>query len=65
MIVVFRVTSNMTLPFFCFGSHNFYIFPRRELPTDDLAYEFLCQTTSINFLARHQFDFNAWIHEGD
>lgn len=44
--------------------HNFYIFPRRELPTDDLAYEFLCQTTSINFLARHQFDFNAWIHEG-
>ncbi|XP_077222983.1 polynucleotidyl transferase, ribonuclease H-like superfamily protein isoform X2 [Tasmannia lanceolata] len=44
--------------------HNFYIFPRKELPVDGSSYEFLCQTTSIDFLAKHQFDFNAWIHEG-
>lgn len=44
--------------------YNFYIFPRRELQSDGPTYEFLCQTTSINFLAKHQFDFNACIHEG-
>nr|WDD38921.1 specific ribonuclease PARN [Fagopyrum tataricum] len=44
--------------------HNFYIFPRQELSTSAPTYEFLCQTTSIDFLARYQFDFNACIHEG-
>lgn len=44
--------------------HNFYIFPRQELPADDPSYEFLCQTTSIDFLAKYQFDFNACIREG-
>ncbi|KAL4185730.1 hypothetical protein AMTRI_Chr10g232160 [Amborella trichopoda] len=44
--------------------HSFYIFPRKELPIDFPSCEFLCQTTSIEFLARHQFDFNACIHEG-
>ncbi|GAB2284778.1 hypothetical protein Dimus_019231 [Dionaea muscipula] len=44
--------------------HNFYIFPRQELPADGPTYEFLCQTTSIDFLARYQFDFNACIREG-
>lgn len=44
--------------------HNFYIFPRQELPTDGPSYEFLCQTSSIDFLAKYQFDFNACIHEG-
>ncbi|XP_010273436.1 PREDICTED: poly(A)-specific ribonuclease PARN isoform X2 [Nelumbo nucifera] len=44
--------------------HNFYIFPRKELTVDGPAYEFLCQTSSIDFLAKHQFDFNACIHEG-
>ncbi|GMH05827.1 hypothetical protein Nepgr_007667 [Nepenthes gracilis] len=44
--------------------HNFYIFPRQELPADGPSYEFLCQTTSIDFLARYQFDFNACIREG-
>ncbi|KAF5461201.1 hypothetical protein F2P56_021019 [Juglans regia] len=50
----------------CFLSHphNFYVFPRQELPVDGPSYEFLCQTTSIDFLARYQFDFNACIHEG-
>ncbi|XP_072979319.1 poly(A)-specific ribonuclease PARN isoform X1 [Typha angustifolia] len=44
--------------------HNFYIFPRKELPIDGPSYDFLCQTTSIDFLAKYQFDFNACIHEG-
>ncbi|KAK1296581.1 Poly(A)-specific ribonuclease PARN [Acorus calamus] len=44
--------------------HNFYIFPRKELPVDGSSYEFLCQTSSMNFLAKHQFDFNTCIYEG-
>ncbi|KAL0722505.1 hypothetical protein Bca4012_037104 [Brassica carinata] len=42
--------------------HNFYVFPRQELTFDH--HEFLCQTTSIDFLAKYQFDFNTCIHEG-
>ncbi|XP_058218981.1 poly(A)-specific ribonuclease PARN isoform X2 [Rhododendron vialii] len=44
--------------------HNFYIFPRKEIPVGGRSYEFLCQTTSIDFLARYQFDFNLCIQEG-
>ncbi|XP_021905805.1 poly(A)-specific ribonuclease PARN [Carica papaya] len=44
--------------------HNFFVFPRQELPFDGPSHEFLCQTTSIDFLAKYQFDFNACIHEG-
>ncbi|RZC50370.1 hypothetical protein C5167_018793 [Papaver somniferum] len=45
--------------------HNFYIFPRKELPFyDGPAEEFLCQATSIDFLAKYKFDFNACIHQG-
>ncbi|GMN62342.1 hypothetical protein TIFTF001_031427 [Ficus carica] len=45
--------------------HNFYVFPRQELPTiDSSSYEFIWQTGSIDFLARYQFDFNACIREG-
>ncbi|KAF8410873.1 hypothetical protein HHK36_003410 [Tetracentron sinense] len=44
--------------------YNFYVFPRKELPADGPSYEFLCQTTSMDFLAKYQFDFNACIHEG-
>ncbi|KAH9607669.1 hypothetical protein KSS87_011638 [Heliosperma pusillum] len=44
--------------------HNFYIFPRQELPSDGPSYEFMCQTSSIDFLAKYQFDFNACIREG-
>jgi poly(A)-specific ribonuclease len=43
--------------------HNFYVFPRQEVPVSG-SYEFLCQTSSIDFLAKYQFDFNACIHEG-
>ncbi|XP_010061445.2 poly(A)-specific ribonuclease PARN [Eucalyptus grandis] len=51
----------------CFVAHphNFYIFPRQELSFDDpSAYEFLCQTASVDFLAKYQFDFNMCIREG-
>ncbi|KAI4388586.1 hypothetical protein MLD38_000900 [Melastoma candidum] len=44
--------------------HNFYVFRRKELPRDDSSDEFLCQTSSINFLAEYRFDFNACIREG-
>ncbi|XP_010240011.1 poly(A)-specific ribonuclease PARN isoform X2 [Brachypodium distachyon] len=44
--------------------HNFFIFPRKELPDDISSHEFLCQTTSIDFLAKYQFDFNTCFHEG-
>ncbi|RDX61631.1 Poly(A)-specific ribonuclease PARN, partial [Mucuna pruriens] len=44
--------------------HNFYVFPRQELAGLGPCDEFLCQTTSMDFLATYQFDFNACIHEG-
>ncbi|TKY45589.1 Poly(A)-specific ribonuclease PARN [Spatholobus suberectus] len=44
--------------------HNFYVFPRQELAGLGPCDEFLCQTTSLDFLAKYQFDFNACIHEG-
>ncbi|KAL0320889.1 UNVERIFIED_CONTAM: Poly(A)-specific ribonuclease PARN [Sesamum radiatum] len=44
--------------------HNFYIFPRQEIVGDGLSYEFLCQTSSMEFLAKYQFDFNACVYEG-
>lgn len=44
--------------------YNFYVFPRQELAGLGPCNEFLCQTTSIGFLAKYQFDFNACIHEG-
>ncbi|XP_022932379.1 poly(A)-specific ribonuclease PARN isoform X1 [Cucurbita moschata] len=44
--------------------HNFFVFPRHEILVDGPSSEFLCQTTSIEFLAKYQFDFNACIHEG-
>ncbi|KAL5216012.1 hypothetical protein ABZP36_007413 [Zizania latifolia] len=44
--------------------HNFFIFPHKELPNDGSSHEFLCQTTSIDFLANYQFDFNTCFREG-
>ncbi|XP_071725703.1 poly(A)-specific ribonuclease PARN [Rutidosis leptorrhynchoides] len=44
--------------------HNFYIFPRQEVGGNDASYEFLCQTSSIDFLAKYQFDFNLCVKEG-
>ncbi|KAK6133037.1 hypothetical protein DH2020_033192 [Rehmannia glutinosa] len=37
----------------------------RELPGDGSSSEFLCQTSSLEFLAKYQFDFNACIYEGN
>ncbi|CAH9107835.1 unnamed protein product [Cuscuta epithymum] len=50
--------------FFIAHPHNFYIFPRQEVPGSDQSYEFLCQTTSLDFLAKYQFDFNTCLSEG-
>nr|XP_043621026.1 poly(A)-specific ribonuclease PARN isoform X2 [Erigeron canadensis] len=44
--------------------HNFYIFPRQEVGGDDGSYEFFCQTSSIDFLSKYQFDFNLCVKEG-
>ncbi|KAM7250196.1 hypothetical protein ACFE04_022079 [Oxalis oulophora] len=44
--------------------HNFFVFPRQELGIDGPSYEFLCQSTSIDFLAKYQFDFNACVNQG-
>ncbi|KAK3707093.1 hypothetical protein QZH41_004166 [Actinostola sp. cb2023] len=42
---------------------NFYIFPK-HLTRDSPDVRFLCQSSSIDFLIGHNFDFNKWIHEG-
>ncbi|KAK6934610.1 Ribonuclease CAF1 [Dillenia turbinata] len=44
--------------------HNFYVFPRQEFTVPGSSYEFLCQTSSIDFLAKYKFDFNVCIREG-
>nr|XP_015636518.1 poly(A)-specific ribonuclease PARN [Oryza sativa Japonica Group] len=44
--------------------HNFFIFSRNEPLNDCSTHEFLCQTTSIDFLAKYQFDFNTCFREG-
>uniref|UniRef100_J3LYQ7 Uncharacterized protein n=2 Tax=Oryza brachyantha TaxID=4533 RepID=J3LYQ7_ORYBR len=44
--------------------HNFFIFPHNKLLNDCSSHEFLCQTTSIDFLAKYQFDFNTCFREG-
>ncbi|XP_042397160.1 poly(A)-specific ribonuclease PARN-like isoform X3 [Zingiber officinale] len=48
---------------FAVVQHNFYIFPRNELPLHGPPDDFLWQVTSIDFLAKCQFDFNACIYE--
>ncbi|KAH6764441.1 Polynucleotidyl transferase [Perilla frutescens var. frutescens] len=49
---------------FVANPHNFYIFPRQEITSDGVSYDFLCQTSSLEFLAKYQFDFNTCINEG-
>ncbi|CAM8903638.1 unnamed protein product [Rhodiola kirilowii] len=44
--------------------YNFYIFPRQETAAKDSSDVFMCQTNSLEFLARYQFDFNKCIKEG-
>ncbi|KAH0708705.1 hypothetical protein KY284_010132 [Solanum tuberosum] len=39
--------------------HNFYIFPQQEIPVSSFA-----RQTSLDFLAKYQFDFNLCICEG-
>ncbi|EPS70287.1 hypothetical protein M569_04472 [Genlisea aurea] len=50
----------------CFVAHpyNFYLFPRQEVSIDGFWNDFLCQTSSLEFLAKHQFDFNTCIYKG-
>jgi poly(A)-specific ribonuclease len=40
---------------------NFYIFPR---PYHNIDYRFLCQASSMQFMAEHGFDFNKFIRDG-
>lgn len=40
---------------------NFYIYPR---PFKALSKSFLCDSSSLTFLAEHKFDFNKWIGQG-
>jgi poly(A)-specific ribonuclease len=42
---------------------NFYIFPR-HLTRESPDVRFLCQSSSIDFLVGHNFDFNKWVREG-
>lgn len=42
---------------------NFYIFPR-HITRDSPDVRFLCQSSSIDFLGGHDFDFNKWIRDG-
>lgn len=40
---------------------NFYVFPRPYGSSDE---RFLCQASSLTFLAEHGFDFNKFIRDG-
>ncbi|CAK9206078.1 unnamed protein product [Sphagnum jensenii] len=44
--------------------YNFFIFPRNELQLDMPSRAFFAQTTSLEFLAKHKFDFNTCVYEG-
>lgn len=42
-------------------AYNFYLFPRGNPGLEKI---FLCQSSSLDFLAAQGFDFNKWIKEG-
>lgn len=44
--------------------YNFFLFPRNELQLEMPSRGFYAQTTSLEFLAKHQFDFNACVYDG-
>ncbi|KAL3679542.1 hypothetical protein R1sor_022498 [Riccia sorocarpa] len=44
--------------------YNFFIFPRNELPVEMPARSYFCQTASLEFLAKHRFDFNTTVYNG-
>ncbi|CAK9195023.1 unnamed protein product [Sphagnum troendelagicum] len=43
---------------------NFSIFPRNELELDMPTRAFFAQTSSLEFLAKHKFDFNTCVYDG-
>ncbi|KAH9550739.1 hypothetical protein CY35_10G087300 [Sphagnum magellanicum] len=43
---------------------NFSIFPRNELELDMPSRAFFAQTSSLEFLAKHKFDFNTCVYDG-
>ncbi len=40
---------------------NFFVFCRKFQASEPV---FLCQSSSLEFLAKHKFDFNRWVYEG-
>lgn len=44
--------------------YNFFVFPRNELQLELPSRGFFAQTTSLEFLTKHRFDFNECIYEG-
>ncbi|KAG0616179.1 hypothetical protein M758_5G096300 [Ceratodon purpureus] len=44
--------------------YNFFVFPRNELQLELPSRGFFAQTTSLEFLTKHRFDFNACIYDG-
>ncbi|KAL2613445.1 hypothetical protein R1flu_025137 [Riccia fluitans] len=44
--------------------YNFFLFPRNELPVEMPARSYFCQTASLEFLAKHRFDFNTTVNSG-
>lgn len=56
------IDSDLVLFVVC--RYNFYIFPQQEIPGSGSSPEFLCQTSSMEFLAKYEFDFNMCIREG-
>lgn len=44
--------------------YNFFIFPRNELEVNMPSRGFFVQTTSLEFLAKHRFDFNTCVYDG-
>lgn len=44
--------------------YNFFVFPRNELQLEMPSRGFYAQTTSLEFLAKHRFDFNACVYDG-
>lgn len=43
--------------------YTFYLFPRQEIKSASEKF-FLCQSSSLEFLAKHKFDFNKLFYEG-
>jgi poly(A)-specific ribonuclease len=44
--------------------YNFFVFPQNGLHLELPSWGFFSQTTSLEFLTRHWFDFNECIYDG-